>query len=99
MLDSSTHSLNTASDFEKQLQELFDEIKTLISTGQRSDAVDLLQANYQAVQEQLDAGFSGIEEVAILDIIALGYIALGNTKMVESLLDLVISWISPLKYH
>uniref|UniRef100_A0A803MUN9 Nephrocystin-3 n=1 Tax=Chenopodium quinoa TaxID=63459 RepID=A0A803MUN9_CHEQI len=87
LLDSSSHPLNTANDFEKHLQELFDEVKTLISTGKRSDAIDLLQANYQAVEEQLDAGYLGIEEVAILDIIALGYIALGNSKMVESLLD------------
>ncbi|XP_021843132.1 uncharacterized protein [Spinacia oleracea] len=60
-----------------------------LTKGKRSDAADLLQANYQAVEEQLDAGFSGVEEAAILDIIALGYIALGDSKMVESLLDMM----------
>jgi len=85
--------LNHANDFEEHLQELFDEVKTLISTGKEGDAIDLLDANYQAVKEQLDAGFSGVEEAALLDIIALGYIAVGNLKMVGSLLDLVISFI------
>lgn len=97
MLDSSSHSFHTANDFEKQLQELFDEVKTLISTGKRSDARDILQANYQAVKEQLNAGYSGIEEAAILDIISLGYVALGDPEMVESLLDVVNSWISVLQ--
>ncbi|XP_021761464.1 nephrocystin-3-like [Chenopodium quinoa] len=97
LLDSSSHPLNTANDFEKHLQGLFDEVKTLISTGKKSDAIDLLQANYQAVEEQLDAGFLGIEEVAILDIIALGYIALGNSKMVESLLDTMSKIVDCLK--
>ncbi|KAL2921804.1 Nephrocystin-3 [Bienertia sinuspersici] len=87
LLGSSSHSLNSASDFEKHLQELFDEVKKLISTGNESDAIDLLEANYQAVREQLDAGFSGIEEAAILDIVALGYFALGNSDMVELVLD------------
>ncbi|KMT15983.1 hypothetical protein BVRB_3g051660 [Beta vulgaris subsp. vulgaris] len=89
LLDSSSHSFHTANDFEKQLQELFDEVKTLISTGKRSDARDILEANYQAVKEQLNAGYSGIEEAAILDIISLGYVALGDPEMVESLLDVM----------
>lgn len=89
LLDSSSHSLNHGNDFEKHLQGLFDEVKTLISTGKESDAVDLLEANYQAVKEQLYAGFSGIEEVALLDVIALGYLAVGNLKMVGSLLDMM----------
>ncbi|KAK9755843.1 hypothetical protein RND81_01G054700 [Saponaria officinalis] len=87
LLDRSNHSLNDADDFEKQLEELFDEVKSLISTGKITDAVDLLQANCHAVKEQLDAGFSGIEEAATLDIIALGYMGIGDLKMVGSLLD------------
>ncbi|XP_010671417.1 uncharacterized protein LOC104888218 isoform X2 [Beta vulgaris subsp. vulgaris] len=60
-----------------------------ISKGKRSDARDILEANYQAVKEQLNAGYSGIEEAAILDIISLGYVALGDPEMVESLLDVM----------
>ncbi|XP_074291724.1 uncharacterized protein LOC141618516 [Silene latifolia] len=88
-LDRSSHASNNADDFEKQLQELFDEVKTLISTGKMTDAIDLLQANYHAVKEQLGSGFSGIEEAATLDIIALGYMAIGDLKMVGSLLKVM----------
>ncbi|KAH9621521.1 hypothetical protein KSS87_019334 [Heliosperma pusillum] len=88
-LDNSSHASNNADDFEKQLQELFDEVKTLISTGKTTDAIDLLQANYHAVKEQIDSGFSGIEEAATLDIIALGYMAIGDLKMVGSLLNMM----------
>ncbi|KAH9606482.1 hypothetical protein KSS87_016426 [Heliosperma pusillum] len=88
-LDRSSHASNNAEDFEKQLQELFDEVKNLISTGKTADAIDLIQANYHAVKEQLDSGFSGIEEAATLDIIALGYMAIGDLKMVGSLLNMM----------
>lgn len=78
------------SDFEIQLQELFNEVKMMIKTGNENDAVDLLQANYEAVKEQIEAGARGIEVVALLDIIALGYMALGDLNIVDSVLDTVI---------
>lgn len=83
----SSGSLN---DLEEQLQELFSEVKTLIKLGKNDDAVDMLQANYEAVREQVDSGIQGIEEAAILDVIALGFMALGDLKTVASLIDLVI---------
>ncbi|XP_039050515.1 nephrocystin-3 isoform X2 [Hibiscus syriacus] len=76
-------------DFERQLQELFNEVRTLITTGNEKDAVDLLQANYEGVKEQMNAGSKGVEEAAILDVIALGYMAVGNFKFVRSLLDVI----------
>lgn len=78
--------------FEKQLQELFDEVKRLIMMGNKSDAIDLLKANYEAVKEQMDAGSKGIEEAALLDIIALGYMAVGDLKFVGSLLAMVMAF-------
>lgn len=78
--------------FEKQLQELFDEVKRLIMTGNKSDAIDLLKANYEAVKEQMNAGSKGIEEAALLDIIALGYMAVGDLKFVDSLLAMVMAF-------
>ncbi|GMH29622.1 hypothetical protein Nepgr_031465 [Nepenthes gracilis] len=89
LLDYSNNSLNNLNDFEKPLQELFDEVKTLIATGKRSDAIHLLQANYEAVKERLDDGCSSMEEAAILDVIALGYVAVGDFKLVESILKLL----------
>lgn len=73
------------------LQELFDEIKSLIRTGDNNGALDLLEANYEVVKQQIDAGDKGIDQVAILDVIALGYVAIGDLKMVGFLLNLVIS--------
>lgn len=79
-------------DFERELQELFNEVKILIMNGSKYDAIDLLQANYEAVKERMDAGIRGIEEAATIDIVALGYMAIGDLKLVESLLDMVISF-------
>lgn len=79
----------TLIDLEEQLQDLFIEVKTLVKLGKKDDAVDLLQANYEAVREQVEAGAQGIEEAAILDVIALGYMAVGDLRPVGSLMDLV----------
>lgn len=75
---------------EGQLQELFKEVKSMIKLGKNNDAIDLLHANYEAVKEQVDSGAQGIEEAAILDVIALGYMALGDLRTVRSLMDVVI---------
>lgn len=37
--------------------------------------MDLLRANYVAVKEEIDSGLKGVEQGALLDIIALGYMA------------------------
>lgn len=78
-------------DLELMLQDLFDEIKSMIKMGNDNDALDLLEANYEAVKQQIDAGVKGIEQAAILDVITLGYVAIGDLKMVGFLLNLVIS--------
>ncbi|KAG5229538.1 nephrocystin [Salix suchowensis] len=80
--DSSSKPSDGVDDFERQLQELFDEVKMMIKMGNKNDAVDLLQANYEFVKEQINAGSRGIEEAATLDIIALGYMAIGDLKSV-----------------
>ncbi|GMI96299.1 White to green 1 [Hibiscus trionum] len=89
VFDKASDSSDGVSDFERQLQELFNEVKTLITSGNEKDAVDLLQANYEGVKEQMNAGSKGMEEAAILDVIALGYMAVGNFKFVRSLLDVI----------
>uniref|UniRef100_A0A7N2MFF5 Uncharacterized protein n=1 Tax=Quercus lobata TaxID=97700 RepID=A0A7N2MFF5_QUELO len=52
----------------------------MIMKGNKSNAIDLLKANYEAVKEQMNAGTKGIEEAALLDVIALGYMAVGDSK-------------------
>lgn len=80
-------------EFQQQLEELFAEVKSMIRMGNVNDAINLLQANYANVREQIDEGANGMEQAAILDILALGYMALGDFKMVKFLLDTVISFL------
>ncbi|KAG8381126.1 hypothetical protein BUALT_Bualt06G0090000 [Buddleja alternifolia] len=91
-----TNSQST-SDLEGQLQELFDEVKSMIKLGKEADAIDLLQANYEAVKEQVDSGAQGVEEAAVLDIISLGYMALGDLRTVGSLMDVLHQIVTGLK--
>ncbi|KAL4594759.1 hypothetical protein ACB092_12G042500 [Castanea dentata] len=95
--DQTGYPLDDMSDFEKQLQELFGEVKRMIMKGNKSDAIDLLKANYEAVKEQMNAGTKGIEEAALLDVIALGYMAVGDLKFVGSLLAMLTEVVESLK--
>ncbi|RYQ96001.1 hypothetical protein Ahy_B08g091425 [Arachis hypogaea] len=56
-------------------------------SGKRDDALDLLNANYEVVKDRMNAGSKGIQEAAILDVLALGYVAVGHLKTVASLLN------------
>ncbi|KAL8538012.1 hypothetical protein ACS0TY_000099 [Phlomoides rotata] len=87
--DSFMSSSGSLNGLEEQLQELFDEVKTMIKLGKEDDAIDLLEANYEAVREQVDSGVQGIEEAAVFDVIALGYMALGNLSTVGSVMDVL----------
>ncbi|KAF4380368.1 hypothetical protein F8388_024661 [Cannabis sativa] len=83
--------------FERELQEFFDEVKMMITMGNKNDAADLLRANYEAVKERINAGARGMEEAALIDIIALGYMALGELKFVGTLLRMLIEVVDNLK--
>ncbi|KAL2558740.1 Tetratricopeptide repeat (TPR)-like superfamily protein [Forsythia ovata] len=96
-LNETSMNLHSMNDLESQLQDLFNEVKTMIQLGKDNDAVDLLQANYEAVKEQMDLGAGGIEEASILDVIALGYMALGDLRTVGSILDVLNKIVNELK--
>ncbi|KAG2310449.1 hypothetical protein Bca52824_022006 [Brassica carinata] len=80
---------NGLKEFEMELQELFNEVKSMVKIGKERDAMDLLRANYVAVKEEIDSGLKGIQQAALLDIIALGYMAVGDLKPVPALLDMI----------
>ncbi|CAN4089540.1 unnamed protein product [Withania somnifera] len=82
---------------EDQLRDLFNEVHAMIRIGKENEARDLLLANFEAVKEQMDAGHKGIEEAAILDVTALGYMALGDIRSVKPLLDVLSGIVSDLK--
>lgn len=76
-------------EFVIQLQELFTLVKSMIKSGNKEDAIYILQANYETVKEQVDDGYKGIEQAAILDTIALGYMGVGDVNIVGHLLKLL----------
>ncbi|KAI4330968.1 hypothetical protein MLD38_029204 [Melastoma candidum] len=86
-----------ADDFEEELQGLFDEVKGMIADGKAEDARSLLQANLEAVKMQLKEGLGGIREAALLDVLGLGYMALGELKVVATILDLMEEILGNLK--
>ncbi|KAL5719043.1 hypothetical protein ACHQM5_011877 [Ranunculus cassubicifolius] len=86
LLDSSSNSMN---DFEKQLQDFFLEVKAMLKRGDVDGATNILQANYEAVKEQIDGGAKGVEQAAILDIIAMGYMGIGDYDFVDYLLKML----------
>ncbi|KFK26905.1 hypothetical protein AALP_AA8G308800 [Arabis alpina] len=95
----STHSnnVNEMKEFEMELHDLFHDVKAMVKIGNERDAMDLLRANYVAVKEEIDSGLIGIEQAAILDIIALGYMAVGDVKPVPALLDMINKIVDKLK--
>lgn len=90
--------MDSMGEFERQLQDFFVEIKSQLEMGNKDDAIDLLRANYESVREQIEDGLRSIEQAATLDIIALGYMGVGDFKLVEHLLDMVIFLHFP-KHH
>ncbi|KAF2317349.1 hypothetical protein GH714_020558 [Hevea brasiliensis] len=97
LLQSPSNPSDGMKDFERQLQELYDEVKSMILMGNKDNAMDLLQANYEVVKEQINAGARGIEEAATLDVIALGYMAIGDLKSVGPILYLLDKVVESLK--
>ncbi|KAL1344259.1 hypothetical protein AAHE18_08G033900 [Arachis hypogaea] len=75
--DTNANQNHRINEFENELNEFFDEVKTMIRMGKRDDALDLL-----------NAGSKGIQEAAILDVLALGYVAVGDLETVASLLNM-----------
>ncbi|WOL10991.1 hypothetical protein Cni_G19752 [Canna indica] len=89
MVDGSTNTLNDVDNFERQLNNLFLQVKIKLEKGNKDDDVYLLKVNYEAMMEQIDGGFIGIEQAAIIDTLALGYMGAGDFKIVEHLLNLL----------
>ncbi|XP_077226876.1 tetratricopeptide repeat (TPR)-like superfamily protein isoform X4 [Tasmannia lanceolata] len=79
--------IKIAFHFSKELaEEFFTEVKSMLVMGNQEGAIDLLQANYVSVKGQMDAGAKGMEQAAILDVIALGYMGVGDFEFVQCLL-------------
>ncbi|KAI3866818.1 hypothetical protein MKW92_050403 [Papaver armeniacum] len=97
MLPGSSNSIDAMNDLETQLHEYFMKVKSLIKAGNLVGAIDLLRANYNAVKKQIDTGVKGIEQAAMLDVIALGFMAVGDLEYVEYLLEMLNEIVVTLK--
>ncbi|KAF9601899.1 hypothetical protein IFM89_023963, partial [Coptis chinensis] len=69
----------------------------MLKKGNIDGAMNLLQANYEAVKEQIAGGDNGMEQAAILDVIALGYMGVGDFEFVECLLDMLVEIVGNVK--
>lgn len=74
-------------ELEDQLHELFIQVQQIIETGDEGTALELINANYEAVTEQLEMGVKGVEQAAMLDILAQLHMSLCDFKVTENLLE------------
>ncbi|XP_031499556.1 uncharacterized protein LOC116263877 isoform X2 [Nymphaea colorata] len=77
-LDHEHSHIDDNHELEDQLDAFFKEVKTQFELGNEDVAVMLLEANHERVKEDLDSGVRGIEQAAILDVIALAYMGIGH---------------------
>jgi hypothetical protein len=72
-----------------EFQELDKKIENLIDKGDSESAMDIVEANYEALLEQLNEGTFGVEQVAMLDVLAFLFLRLQNEDAAEQLLGQV----------
>ncbi|CAN6444491.1 unnamed protein product [Victoria cruziana] len=78
LLDLQHGHIDDNRELEDQLDAFFKEVKNQFELGNEDAAVKLLEANYERVKEDLVLGVRGIEQAAILDVIALAYMGIGH---------------------
>lgn len=68
-----------------QFRELYQTIENLIENKDVASANDIVEGNYEALLEQLSEGTFGVEQVAMLDILAFLFLRLENEDAAEQL--------------
>lgn len=91
MSDDQKQYSNEVSELEGQLRELFNVVEQMIKTGDEGTARELIEANYEAVTEQLEMGVKGVEQAAMLVILAQLNMSLCEFTFAEHLLEQVYS--------
>jgi hypothetical protein len=61
----------------------------MIQEGDRNVVVSLLEANFEALMEQLDNGIKGLEQAAMLDVLIQLSMSLQDIKAVPLMLEQV----------
>ncbi|KAL2650605.1 hypothetical protein R1flu_018733 [Riccia fluitans] len=70
----------------EEFKQLFEEVEKMIDSGDKNAARDTIEGNYEALLEQLEEGIVGVEQAAMLDILAHLNMRLGDTDAAEQLL-------------
>jgi hypothetical protein len=78
--------MDGVTNLEENLQELYTEVNRIIKEGDTETAREIVDANYEALLSQLGDEAAGIEQAAMLDILAQLRLSLGDYDEVEQLL-------------
>lgn len=76
-----------------EFRELYTKIESLIEEGDSSSAHDIVEGNYEALMDQLNEGIFGVEQMAMLDILAFLFLRLEDMDAAEQLLGQVCSFV------
>lgn len=81
--------MDGVTNLEENLQELYTEVNRIIEEGDTETAREIVDANYEALLSQLGDEAAGIEQAAMLDILAQLCLSLGDYDEAEQLLSQV----------
>lgn len=87
------------SELQDQLHELFIQVQQIIETGDEETARELIDANHEAVTEQLEMGVKGVEQAAMLDILAQLHLSLCDFQATEDLLEQIKEIVADVGNH
>jgi hypothetical protein len=88
------HLMKGMTEIEKQLHQLYEEINRMIEEGDQATANDMIEAKYKAVKGQFESGIQGMEQAAMLDMLAQLRMSLGEAEEVAHLLSEVCGYLS-----
>jgi len=81
--------VNEVNNMHEQLQELTDKVLKLVEEGDTDTALGLIEANLEVIAEQLEAGYKGMEQLAMLDTLASLRLSMGEFEEAEKILGQV----------
>lgn len=84
--------MDDATEVEDNLQQLYSEVNNIIEEGDFETAREIVEANYEALLDSLrDSVPAGVEQAAMLDVLAQLRLSLGDADETEKLLEQVCS--------
>jgi hypothetical protein len=88
------HLMKGMTEIEKQLHQLYKEMNRMIEEGDQAPANDMIEAKYKSVKGQFESGIQGMEQAAMLDVLAQLCMSLGKAEEVACLLSEVCGYLS-----